>query len=134
MDYDTFDAILHHIFKQTQGDAWFRPNEESTSAGVCLRVATQPTPHFRVFPYEHLALAPFEAAVRQLNPAVAVKVRSAAVHAALATVGEDEAAIYVDVNTRIQVMEEMRLLGKADKEQCAAFIVSLPLSSYNTFL
>ena len=43
-------------------------------------------PEFRVFPYENLSLEPFEAAVSQLNPAVAVKVRSAAVHAAFAEV------------------------------------------------
>ena len=38
MDYDRYDAFLHHIFKQTQGDAWFRPSEENLSAGVALRV------------------------------------------------------------------------------------------------
>lgn len=37
MDYDKYDAFLHHIFKQTQGDAWFRPSEENLSAGVCIR-------------------------------------------------------------------------------------------------
>lgn len=41
---------------------------------------------FRVFPYELLELEPFEQAVAALNPVVAVKVRSAAVHAALADV------------------------------------------------
>lgn len=83
MDYDRYDAFLHHIFKQTQGDAWFRPHEE-VSAGVALRVDNGP--EYRVFPYENLALEPFEAAVSALNPAVAVKVRSASVHAALAEV------------------------------------------------
>lgn len=101
MDYDAYDALLHHIFKrvsvavplhghrsgaqyrQTQGDAWFKPSEENVSAGVCIRVEPG---HFRVFPYENPFLAPFEAAIRTLNPVVAVKVRSAAVHAALATV------------------------------------------------
>lgn len=67
---------------QTQGDAWFKPSEENISAGVCIRVEPG---HFRVFPYENTYLAPFEAAIRILNPVVAVKVRSAAVHAALAT-------------------------------------------------
>ena len=89
MDYDRYDAFLHHIFKQTQGDAWFRPNEDNLSAGVALRVLdanAQGLPEFRVFPYENLALEPFEQAVTRLNPAVAVKVRSAAVHAALAEV------------------------------------------------
>jgi hypothetical protein len=123
-DYDAYDAILHHIFRevrtlspytlpsltlpQTQGDAWFKPLSENLAAGVCLRVADAPAlpavapappsmdgeipiiplpaAKYRVFPYENMTLAPFEAAVRALNPVVAVKVRSAAVHAALATV------------------------------------------------
>lgn len=83
-DYDAYDAILHHIFKQTQGEAWFKPQEESVQAGVALRVDVNPA-RFRVFPYENFQLAPFEAAVRGLNPLVAVKIRSAAVHAALTT-------------------------------------------------
>jgi hypothetical protein len=82
MDYDRYDAILHHIFKQTQGDAWFRPNEDCLPCGVAIRVGE--AGEFRVFPYENIALEPFEMAVAALNPAVAVKVRSAAVHATLA--------------------------------------------------
>ncbi|EPS98172.1 hypothetical protein FOMPIDRAFT_1024747 [Fomitopsis schrenkii] len=120
MDYDRYDAFLHHIFKQTQGDAWFRPNEDNLSAGVALRVDNGP--EFRVFPYENLALEPFEAAVSALNPAVAIKVRSAAVHAALAEVGPDDRSIYVDANTRIQIIETMMDLPTADKEQNAAFV------------
>ena len=68
---------------QTQGDAWFKPSEENVHAGVCLRVDSG---RFRVFPYENRYLEPFEAAVRSLNPVVAVKIRSAAIHAALGTV------------------------------------------------
>lgn len=40
MDYDRNDALLHWLFRQTQGDAWFRPNEENISSGVALRVAS----------------------------------------------------------------------------------------------
>ena len=82
MDYDAYDAILHHVFKSTQGDAWFKPSSENVSSGICLRVAPG---HFRVFPYENRFLEPFEKSVRALNPVVAVKIRSAAVHAALGT-------------------------------------------------
>ena len=32
MDYDAYDAILHHIFKQTQGDAWFKSAEDNISS------------------------------------------------------------------------------------------------------
>jgi hypothetical protein len=51
-----------------------------------LDISTDTTPEFRVFPYENANLEPFETAVAALNPVVAVKVRSAAVHAALAEV------------------------------------------------
>ncbi|GBE85655.1 glycosyl transferase family group 2-domain-containing protein [Sparassis latifolia] len=119
MDYDAYDALLHYIFKQTQGDAWFKPTEENLHVGVCLRVDNG---LFRIFPYENSYLEPFEMAVRALNPVVAIKTRSAAVHAALATVTEDDTAIYIDRDTRIQIVETMLLLPRADREQCAAFI------------
>ncbi|KAI6026515.1 glycosyl transferase family group 2-domain-containing protein [Pisolithus microcarpus] len=121
MDYDRYDATLHWIFKQTQNDAWFRPNEDALPVGVCLRTHDG---SFRVFPYEVAGLEPFELAVAALNPLVAVKIRSAAVHAALAECATDEKAdcIYVDSDTRIQIMDTMVLLPQADKEQNAAFI------------
>ncbi|KAJ7025944.1 glycosyl transferase family group 2-domain-containing protein [Mycena alexandri] len=119
MDYDEYDALVQFLFKKTQGDAWFKPSEENVSAGVCLRVEAG---HFRVFPYENPYLVPFEAAVRSLNPLVAIKVRSAAVHAALATVSEDADAIYIDSDTRIQILDTMNHLPGAEKEQCGAFL------------
>ncbi|KAF8634047.1 hypothetical protein AX17_004311 [Amanita inopinata Kibby_2008] len=125
MDYDRNDALLHWIFRQTQGDAWFRPNEEHIPSGVALRISDahlDGVPEFRVFPYENADLEPFETAVSALNPLVAVKVRSAAVHAALAEVAPEDKYIYVDANTRIQIIETMLLLPHADREQSAAFI------------
>ncbi|KAJ7641180.1 glycosyl transferase family group 2-domain-containing protein [Roridomyces roridus] len=119
MDYDSFDAILQFLFKRTQGDAWFKPSEENVSAGVCLRVEPG---QFRVFPYENPYLVPFEAAVRGLNPLVAIKVRSAAVHAALATVPDSSDAIYISSDTRIQIVDSMAHLPHAEKEQCGAFL------------
>ncbi|KDQ58169.1 hypothetical protein JAAARDRAFT_193608 [Jaapia argillacea MUCL 33604] len=119
MGYDAYDALLHHVFNQTQGDAWFKPEEENLSGGVCIRVEPG---HFRVFPYENRFLEPFEAAIRVLNPVVAVKIRNAAVHAALSTVADDESAVYVDTNKRIQIVESMTWFPRAEKEQCGAFI------------
>ncbi|KAG5643831.1 hypothetical protein DXG03_009562 [Asterophora parasitica] len=118
------DFVVVPIFERaaaeaTLSDAWFKPSEENISAGVCLRVDPG---QFRVFPYENPYLAPFEAAVRSLNPLVAVKIRSAAVHSALATVPEDADALYIDINTRIQIFDTVSHLPKADKEQCGAFI------------
>ncbi|CAG7848461.1 SubName: Full=Uncharacterized protein {ECO:0000313/EMBL:CCA73139.1} [Serendipita indica DSM 11827] len=121
MEYDSYDAILHHIFKQTQGEAWFKPTEESMQAGVALRIDNNP-PKFRVFPYENMSLVPFEAAVRALNPLVAVKIRSASVHASLAIASSDDTGLYVDKETRIQILDSIADLPTADKEQSAAFI------------
>ena len=82
-DYDAYDAILHHVFRSTQPDGWFKPSTETLSTGVCIRVDNGT---FRMFPYQNDALRPFEDAVKDLNPVVAVKIRNASVHAALATV------------------------------------------------
>ena len=140
MDYDAYDAILHHIFKLTQDDAWLKPTEENLAGGICLRVEPG---HFRVFPYENQHLAPFEAAVRSLNPVVAVKIRSAAVNAALATTyvnpvdkkkkleiscprgnsSDADIALFIDQDTKIQILETMSRLPRAEKEQRGAFIV-----------
>ncbi|KAL4071885.1 glycosyl transferase family group 2-domain-containing protein [Scleroderma citrinum] len=119
MDYDSYDALLHHVYHQTQGEAWFRPVETGIATGVCLRTEDG---HFRAFPYENELLAPFLEAVRLLNPIVAVKIRSAAVHAAFSTISSVETAVYIDSDTKIQVIETMRELPRAEKEQCGAFI------------
>lgn len=41
----------------------------------------------------------------------------------------DEKYVYVDADTRIQILETMLMLPQADREQCGAFIVSV-LGSY----
>lgn len=114
------------------------PTEDIISTGVCLRVEDG---YFRVFPYENPALVPFEAAVRRLNPVVAVKLRSAAVTAAIRKMfvssclitslltgdtsfsGPDDDYIYIDRDTRIQVIQTIGELPQAEKDQCGAFIV-----------
>jgi hypothetical protein len=50
--------------------------------GVCIRVQADT---FRTFPYENPFLAPFETAIKLLNPVVAIKMRSPSIHAALST-------------------------------------------------
>ena len=40
---------------------------------------------------------------------------------------EDADAIYVDTDTRIQIVDTMAFLPRADKEQCAAFVVRASL-------
>ncbi|KAF5378270.1 hypothetical protein D9615_008739 [Tricholomella constricta] len=129
-DYDLFDAWLHKIYESTQTNNWFMPSEDVISTGVCLRAENG---FFRVFPYENPALVPFEAAVRGLNPVVAVKLRNSAVVAALAKVESSDASIYIDHGTRIQILESIDYLPQAEKDQCGAFIRdegSLVLWSY----
>lgn len=38
---------------------------------------------------------------------------------------EDADAIHIDSDTRIQILDSMAYLPRADKEQCGAFIVRL---------
>ena len=153
-DYDLWDAWLHKICglgffflctyligfidESTQLDNWFMPAEENIQAGVAIRVEIG---FFRVFPYENTALIPFELAVRRLNPVVAVKIRNAAVQAAIRKmyvmffpiVGKgfsyghrspNDNSLHLDPNTRIQIIDSMNLLPQAEKDQCGAFIVS----------
>lgn len=118
-DYDLWDAWLHKIYESTQRDNWFMPTEYTISTGVAIRVDND---FFRVFPYENPILVPFEAAVRGLNPVVAVKLRSSSVLAAMAKVEPHEDSIYIDQNTRIQILENINQLPIAEKDQCGAFI------------
>ncbi|KAF9014299.1 glycosyl transferase family group 2-domain-containing protein [Cyathus striatus] len=120
-DYDLWDAWLHKIYEATQQHNWFMPTEDIISTGVCMRVEEG---YFRVFPYENQALVPFEAAVRKLNPVVAVKLRNASIHAALRKIAPEDDSIYIEQNTRIQVIDTIDLLPMAEKDQCAAFIVT----------
>src|SRR5688572_22352986 len=46
---------------------------------------------------------------------------------------QDANSIYVDAETRIQVLDTMLLLPRADKEQCAAFIVGLVVAFHCYF-
>ncbi|KDR73818.1 hypothetical protein GALMADRAFT_251646 [Galerina marginata CBS 339.88] len=130
-DYDLWDAWLHKIYESTQQENWFMPLEETVSTGVAMRVENG---FFRVFPYENPALIPFEAAVRKLNPVVAVKIRNTAVQAAIRKIGPNDDCLYIDVNTRIQILDTIDLLPSAEKDQCGAFIRderAVVLWSYN---
>ena len=42
---------------------------------------------------------------------------------------EDALAIYIDANTRIQILDTVSHLPKAEKEQCGAFLVGCVHSS-----
>ena len=50
----------------------------------------------------------------------------------LSSRNDDATAIYVDDDTRIQILDSMPDLPRADKEQCGAFIVSLHSPNHGT--
>jgi len=60
--------------------------------------------------------------VRALNPQIAVKIRSAAVHSVLANLSDSAEFIQIDPSTQIQVVETMHDVAGAVKEQRGAFI------------
>ncbi|KAL0953496.1 hypothetical protein HGRIS_004724 [Hohenbuehelia grisea] len=115
---DAYDAILQHIYTQTQTYSLF---SGSHSTGVCIR--TDPATYtFRTFPYNDTTLSAFETAVTALNPEVAVKLRSATVQAAVLTLRPNQTALFLNAEFRIQVIETIAELPHAEKGQGAAFI------------
>jgi hypothetical protein len=119
MEYDGYDALLIHVHQQL--------SPLSLDSAVALR--TVPF-HFRIYPSHSLSLAPFLTAVSQLNPAIAVRLFSPAVHAALNIDSPPKNSIHLDHNTKIQIIPNISALPRADKDQSAAFIVC-PLTSFN---
>ena len=46
---------------------------------------------------------------------------------------EDALAIYIDANTRIQILDTVSHLPKAEKEQCGAFLVGCVRASSSRY-
>lgn len=46
---------------------------------------------------------------------------------------EDALAIYIDANTRIQILDTVSHLPKAEKEQCGAFLVGCVRASSSPY-
>ncbi|EJD34965.1 hypothetical protein AURDEDRAFT_130877 [Auricularia subglabra TFB-10046 SS5] len=111
LEYDAYEALLHYIYKQHDAPA-------AAPTGVCLRVAQH---QFRVYP-DTPALDSFAAAVDALNPELAMKLRSASVHAALGRVALDATVMFIDGKNRIQILHDMGELAHAVKGPGAAFI------------
>ncbi|KAH6902701.1 glycosyl transferase family group 2-domain-containing protein [Coprinopsis sp. MPI-PUGE-AT-0042] len=87
--------LVQPLDEITQQDNWFMPSEEIMSTGVAMRVEDG---FFRVFPYEN----PLSFRSKQRDI--------------------DEDSVYIDQNTRIQVIESIEQLPLAEKDQCGAFI------------
>ncbi|KAH8835947.1 glycosyl transferase family group 2-domain-containing protein [Flagelloscypha sp. PMI_526] len=89
LDYDAWDAILTNIYQKTLNDNWFKPTDDAVTTGVCVRTAPA---SFR--------------AVRELNPAVAVKFRSTCVHVVINQITSEDYSINIEHNTRIQILDK----------------------------
>ncbi|THV05223.1 hypothetical protein K435DRAFT_745439 [Dendrothele bispora CBS 962.96] len=108
MMYDVDDDILRLIYTSTD-----------MSTAVCLRKSDG---HFQTFPYNDPSLNAFEDNVRLLNPAIAVKLSSAAIRASVSTLPLYEQKIPVGEGTNIQVLQFLEELPSVQRDQCAAFI------------
>ena len=163
MDYDRNDALLHWIFRQTQGDAWFRPNEENISSGVALRVNDRQflflsliaihSPLYSHPGIPHIPLrnslsrtlrgcrlrsqpprrsqSPFRCSTRRSRRSVRPSFSPSTLSIHPPASSPEDSAIYVDSQTQIQILDSILLLPHADREQSAAFIVSLFLSPFH---
>ncbi|KAJ9112325.1 hypothetical protein QFC19_000745 [Naganishia cerealis] len=130
---DKYDLMASHLYQVAEGKGWFRSSKAwGNSTGiVSIRVRRR---EFRTYPDWKSkqkrstaikeALREWEQAVCLLNPEVALRISSKVVQAIMARAEPDAHEIVIDVNTRIQVLDEMSHLAGARKHQCAAFIRS----------
>ncbi|KAJ9105388.1 hypothetical protein QFC21_001758 [Naganishia friedmannii] len=130
---DKYDLMASHLYQVAEGKGWFRSSKAwGNSTGiVSIRVRRR---EFRTYPDRKSrqkrslamreALWDWEQAICLLNPEVALRISSKVVQAIMARAEPDAHEIVIDVNTRIQVLEEVSHLAGARKHQCAAFIRS----------
>ncbi|GHJ84242.1 hypothetical protein NliqN6_0644 [Naganishia liquefaciens] len=130
---DKYDLMTSHLYQVAEGKGWFRSSKAwGNSTGiVSIRVRRR---EFRTHPRlrnrrrrspaVREALRQWEQAICLLNPEVALRISSKVVQAIMARADPNAHEIVIDVNTRIQVLDEISHLAGARKHQCAAFIRS----------
>nr|ACZ81467.1 Ncp1 [Kwoniella heveanensis] len=124
---DRFDMMVRHLWNVAERQGWFRDAE--FDGLVSLRVKkrllrTYPQPKNSKRGARDLArrIKEWDAAVSTLNPEVALKITSKVVQAIMARCPDDAIEITLDVNTRIQILDDLTQLAGARKHQFAAFV------------
>ncbi|WVQ97801.1 hypothetical protein IAU59_004916 [Kwoniella sp. CBS 9459] len=124
---DRYDMMVRHLWNVAERQGWFRDAE--FDGLVSLRVKkkvlrTYPQPKNSKQGARDLTrrIKEWDAAVSTLNPEVALKITSKVVQAIMARCPEDAIEITLDVNTRIQILDDLTQLAGARKHQFAAFV------------
>ncbi|TYJ52433.1 hypothetical protein B9479_006974 [Cryptococcus floricola] len=126
---DRYDMMVRHLWNVGDREGWFRT---SLSDGiVSIRVKKKV---FRTFPQPKAStkkaretsrrLKEWDSAISTLNPEVVMKITSKVVQAIMARCDDSAIEITLDVNTRIQILDDLSQLAGARKHQFAAFVRS----------
>ncbi|ODN75346.1 hypothetical protein L202_06522 [Cryptococcus amylolentus CBS 6039] len=126
---DRYDMMVRHLWNVGDREGWFRT---SFSDGiVSIRVKKKV---FRTFPQPKAStkkaretsrrLKEWDSAISTLNPEVVMKITSKVVQAIMARCDDSAIEITLDVNTRIQILDDLSQLAGARKHQFAAFVRS----------
>ncbi|KAE8540332.1 hypothetical protein D1P53_003277 [Cryptococcus gattii VGV] len=126
---DKYDMMVHHLWNVGEREGWFR--DMALDGVVSIRVRKRT---FRTFPQPRSSrikakelitrIQEWDAAISTLNPEVAMKISSKVVQAIMARCAATAIEIVLDVNTRIQILDDFTQLAGARKHQFAAFIRS----------
>ncbi|KAK1926386.1 glycosyl transferase family group 2-domain-containing protein [Papiliotrema laurentii] len=123
---DRFDMMTRYLWSTADRQGWFRDADFDGLVSIRVKkrlLRTYPQPKRGKRGSKELArrIKEWDSAVGTLNPEVAMKITSKVVQAIMARCPEESIEIMLDVNTRIQILDELSHLAGARKHQFAAF-------------
>ncbi|WRT65029.1 uncharacterized protein IL334_001971 [Kwoniella shivajii] len=124
---DRYDMMVRYLWNVAERQGWFRDAEFDGLVSIRVRkrvLRTYPQPKNTKKGARELSrrIKEWDGAVSTLNPEVAMKITSKVVQAIMARCAEDAIEITLDVNTRIQILDDLTQLAGARKHQFAAFV------------
>ncbi|WVW78745.1 hypothetical protein I302_100705 [Kwoniella bestiolae CBS 10118] len=124
---DRYDMMVRHLWNVAERQGWFRDADFDGLVSIRVKkrvLRTYPQPKNSKKGARELGrrIKEWDAAVSTLNPEVAMKITSKVVQAIMARCAEDSIEITLDVNTRIQILDDLSQLAGARKHQFAAFV------------
>ncbi|WWD07950.1 hypothetical protein V865_006058 [Kwoniella europaea PYCC6329] len=124
---DRYDMMVRHLWNVAERQGWFRDADFDGLVSIrvkkrVLRTYPQPKNSKRGARELGRRIKEWDAAISTLNPEVAMKITSKVVQAIMARCAEDAIEITLDVNTRIQILDDLTQLAGARKHQFAAFV------------
>ncbi|GFZ49140.1 hypothetical protein JCM24511_06890 [Saitozyma sp. JCM 24511] len=123
---DRYDMMTRHLWSVAERQGWFRDANADGLVSIrikkrMLRTYPQPRPGRRGARDMAERISEWDSAIGTLNPEVAIKVTSKVVQAIMSRCPPEAIEIMLDVNTRIQILDELSHLAGARKHQFAAF-------------